>query len=55
MLYTHPILILRNVGYKDTDTENDSNTPETLEIEEETTEEELLDFSGDSSMSVSTY
>ena len=45
---------LGNVGDKDKDTENDSDTPETLEIEE-TTEEELLDSSVDSSMFVSTY
>ena len=42
------------LGDKDKDTENDSDTPETLEIEE-TTEEELLDSSVDSSMFVSAY
>ena len=50
MLYTHLIEIFRKCWDKDTDTENDSDTPETLEIEEETIEEEHLDWSGDSCM-----
>ena len=50
MLYTHLTEIFRKCWDKDTDTENDSDTPETLEIEEETIEEEHLDWSGDSCM-----